>query len=319
MISIIVPVYNIENYLPRCMDSLFAQTDSDFEIILVDDGSTDGSGSLCDQYATRDTRVRVIHKENGGLSSARNAGLSVAKGAYILFLDGDDYLAPNAVRCLMGIVDATADFDFIQFHYAETDGGWQADPAQKANARVCTDLHEMFQYLYQHGGVAASACTKLYRASLFENLRFLEGITHEDEELITRLLPQCNRVIYTEFVLYGYVMRGGSIIHENFHPHKLDVLDIMDNRADALQKLGYEELVLETRSRQFRTAAMLYCQARRFGAAESARQLQARLKALSREHELLLSGQYWLLYHLTRLTKFAPELYYCIRRVCGKS
>ena len=219
----------------------------------------------------------------------------------------------------MGIVDATADFDFIQFHYAETGGGWQADPAQKANARVCTDLHEMFQYLYQHGGVAASACTKLYRASLFEHLRFQEGITHEDEELITRLLPQCSRVIYTEFVLYGYVMRGGSIIHENFHPHKLDVLDIMDNRADALQKLGYEELVLETHSRQFRTAAMLYCQARSSGAAESAKQLQARLKVLSREHELLLSGQYWLLYHLTRLTKFAPELYYCIRRACGKS
>lgn len=319
MISIIVPVYNIENYLPRCMDSLFVQTDSDFEIILVDDGSTDLSGELCDQYAAQDLRIQVIHKKNGGLSSARNAGLGTARGQYILFLDGDDYLAPCALRLLSRLADEKGDFDFIQFHYAETDGGWQADPAQKANARVCTDLHEMFQYLYQHGGVAASACTKLYRSSLFEHLRFQEGITHEDEELITRLLPQCNRVIYTEFVLYGYVMRGGSIIHENFHPHKLDVLDIMDNRADALQKLGYEELVLETRSRQFRTAAMLYCQARRFGAAESARQLQARLKALSRKHELLLSGQYWLLYHLTRLTKFAPELYYCIRRACGKS
>lgn len=319
MTSIIVPVYNIENYLPRCMDSLFAQTDSDFEIILVDDGSTDLSGELCDQYAAQDSRIQVIHKKNGGLSSARNAGLGTARGQYILFLDGDDYLAPCALRLLSRLADEKGDFDFIQFHYAETDGSWQANPTQPANAQVCTNLHEMFQYLYQYGGVAASACTKLYRASLFENLRFLEGIMHEDEELITRLIPQCRRVIYTDFVLYGYVMRGGSIIHENFHPRKLAVLNIMDNRAKTLQKLGYEELVLETRSRQFRTAAMLYCQARRSGAVKSAKWLQAKLKVLSKEQTLFLSGQYWLLYRLTRLTKFAPELYYCVRRVCGKS
>lgn len=319
MISIIVPVYNIEKYLPKCMDSLFAQTDSDFEVILVDDGSTDNSGELCAQYAARDTRVRVIHKENGGLSSARNAGLNAATRPYILFLDGDDYLAPSAVQLLMEIANTNADFDFIQFHYAETDGSWQADPVQAANAQTCADPHEMFRYLYQKGGVAASACTKLYRASLFEHLRFREGITHEDEELITRLIPRCRRVIYTELVLYGYVMRIGSIMRNRFNPHRLDVMDIMDKRVDALQKLGYEELALETRSRQFRTAAMLYCQARRSGAAESAKQLQTKLKVLSRQHDLLLSGQYRLLYRLTRLTKFAPELYYCIRRGCRKS
>lgn len=319
MTSIIVPVYNIENYLPQCMDSLFAQTDLDFEIILVDDGSTDGSGLLCDQYAMRDTRVRVIHKGNGGLSSARNAGLNVAEGAYILFLDGDDYLASNAIQILMEIVDATADFDFIQFHYAETDGSWQANPMQAANAWNCTEPHEMFQYIYQYGGVAASACTKLYRASLFKKLRFKEGISHEDEELVTRLIPQCHCVIYTDLVLYGYVMRGGSIIHGGFNSHKLDVLDIMDERADVLHELGYEELVHETHSRQFRTAANLYCQARRAGTPDLAERLRAKLNELAKEQTLLLSGQYWLLYHLTRLTEYAPELYYCIRRVCRKT
>lgn len=319
MISIIVPVYNIEKYLPQCMDSLFYQTASAFEVILVDDGSTDSSGALCDQYAKQDTRVQVIHKKNGGLSSARNAGLDAAKGAYILFLDGDDYLAPNTIQNLMEIAAAHSDFDFIQFHYAETDGSWQANPTQAANAQICTEPYEMFRYIYQYGGVAASACTKLYRASLFEKLRFQEGITHEDEELITRLIPQCHRVIYTDLILYGYAMRGGSIIHDKFNPHKLDVLEIMDARADVLHKLGYEELVHETRSRQFRTAASLYCQARRAGTADLAKQLRAELKVLSKEQTLSLSGQYWLLYRLTRLTECAPELYYCIRRICGKT
>ena len=168
MVSIIVPVYNIERYLPQCMNSLFAQTAPDFEVILVDDGSTDGSAALCDQYAKQDARVQVIHKKNGGLSSARNAGLDAATRPYLLFLDGDDYLAPSAIQSLLEIASANADFDFIQFQYAETDGSWQADPAQAVEPRVCTDLYEMFRYLYQRGGVAASACTKFYRASLLK-------------------------------------------------------------------------------------------------------------------------------------------------------
>ena len=115
MVSIIVPVYNIERYLPQCMNSLFAQTAPDFEVILVDDGSTDGSAALCDQYAKQDARVQVIHKKNGGLSSARNAGLDAATRPYLLFLDGDDYLAPSAIQSLLEIASANADFDFIQF------------------------------------------------------------------------------------------------------------------------------------------------------------------------------------------------------------
>ena len=187
MTSIIVPVYNIKNYLPRCIESLLAQSDPDFEGILVDDGSADGSGALCDAYAARDGRFRVMHKANGGLSSARNAGLDAARGEYILFLDGDDYLAPDAVQSLNAIAAAAGAFDFIQFRYAETDGSWQPGARQKPDVRICTDVREMFAYLYQAGGVAASACTKLYRAALFRGLRFREGIAHEDEQLLNSL------------------------------------------------------------------------------------------------------------------------------------
>lgn len=319
MISIIVPVYNIENYLPRCMDSLFAQTCPAFEVILVDDGSTDSSGVLCDRYAAQDPRIQILHKKNGGLSSARNAGLDAARGQYIMFLDGDDYLAPCALRLLSEVVAEVGDFDFIQFHYAETDGSWQAAPTQTVSIQICTELREMFCYIYQHGGVAASACTKLYQAALIKKLRFREGIAHEDEELATRMLPQCRRVVYTDLVIYGYIMRNGSIIHGSFNPHKLDVLGIMDERSAVLQKLGYDDLATETRSRQFRTTANLYCQARRAGDSNSAKWLGSKLKALSKEKNLLLTGQYRLLYYLTRITGFAPETYYCIRRIYGKS
>ena len=319
MISIIVPVYNIRDYLSKCVGSLFSQKYGDIEIILVDDGSTDNSGELCDQYAVQDDRIRVIHKQNGGLSSARNAGLDVASGQYIMFLDGDDYLAPDAVQHLSELATNAGSFDFIQFHYTETDGSWQGDPVQPNKVRVCTDPREIFRYLYQKGGVAASACTKLYRASLFDTLRFREGIAHEDEELMNRLIPRCRRVIYTELILYGYVMRGGSIIHDRFNPHKLDVMEIMDERVQVLQGLGYDEFIPETRRRQFCTAAMLYCKARRAGADEAATCLRKRLQTLSKDKTIPLTGQYLILCRLIRLTPFAAELYYLVRRICRKS
>ncbi len=319
MTSIIVPVYNIKSYLPRCVESLLAQSDPDFEVILVDDGSADGSGALCDAYAARDSRFRAVHKANGGLSSARNAGLDAARGEYILFLDGDDYLAPDAVRSLNAIAAAAGAFDFIQFRYAETDGSWQPGARQEPNVRICTDVREMFAYLYQTGGAAASACTKLYRAALFRGLRFREGIAHEDEQLLNSLLPRCRRVVYTDLTLYGYVMRSGSITHDAFNRHKLDVLPVMDERVAVLQELGYAEFVRPTQRRQFITAAMLYCQARRAHDGAASDCLRAKLRALAAIPGLAPGGQYSLLYYLTKLTPQAAELYYAARRVCGKS
>lgn len=319
MISIIVPVYNIKSYLPRCAESLLAQSDPHFEVILVDDGSADGSGALCDAYAAQDRRFCAVHKANGGLSSARNAGLDAARGEYVLFLDGDDYLAPDAVQSLTEIAAAAGEFDFIQFHYAETDGSWQPGARQEPDVRICTDVREMFAYLYQTGGVAASACTKLYRAALFRGLRFREGIAHEDEQLLNCLLPRCRRVVYTDLTLYGYVMRSGSIIHDAFNRHKLDVLPVMDERVAVLRELGYAEFVRLTQRRQFITAAMLYCQARRAHDDAAADCLRERLKALAAIPGLAPGGQYAALYYLTKLTSRAAELYYIARRACGKS
>lgn len=315
MVSIIVPVYNIEKYLPRCVESLRGQTDTDIEILLVDDGSTDGSGKLCDALAAEDTRIRVIHKPNGGLSDARNAGLDAAAGEWILFVDGDDYLAPEAVRRLLDA--AQPDADFVQFHYYETeDTAWAPDPEQPANPVICEELPKMWQWVYDKGGVAASSCTKLWNRRVFEGIRFKKGILHEDEELLNRVLPRCRKVVYTDLVLYGYVMRSGSIVHSGFKPKSMDVFGIMDDRIQALGEL--EHLVAETKRRQFQTAVWQYCLARRGGSQGEANQLKRRILALSQE-SLPLEGQYKTLHKMVKKLTVSLDIYYLLRRISGKT
>ena len=318
MVTIIVPVYNISEYLPACVESLRNQTHPDLEIILVDDGSADGSSVLCDAYARQDCRIQVIHKANGGLSSARNAGLDAASGQWILFVDGDDYLAPNAVELLLNVAQGHADADFIQFHYQETDGSWQQE-VQNPEQAVLTEVPDFFRQLYDLGGVAASACTKLFRKDLFDSLRFQECIRHEDEELTTRLLPLCHKAVYTKLVLYGYVMRQGSIIHSNFSPKAMDIFPIMDRRISVLEQLGCTDLATETRRRMFQTAAWLYCLARKNGFRPESAQLKQRILAFSKENDLPLRGQYLLLHRLARISPAAVELYYFVRRLTGKT
>ena len=318
MVSIIVPVYNIIEYLPACVESLQKQSCADVEILLVDDGSTDGSGILCDQYAAEDKRIRVVHKENGGLSSSRNAGLDAATGDWVLFVDGDDYLAQNAVEQLLNVAKKHPDADFVQFLYQETDGSWQPE-AQRAEETMLTAVPDFFRKLYELGGVAASACTKLFRKELFDSLRFKEGVRHEDEEVMTRLLPKCRKVVYTDLVLYGYVMRQGSIIHSGFSPKAMDIFLIMEGRIQALQQLGCDDLVTATRRRMFQTATWLYCLARKNGFRKEAAELRQRIIALSKEKNLPLSGQYRVLHRFAATFPPVVGMYYLTRRITGKT
>lgn len=316
MVTVIVPVYNIKNYLPHCVKSLLGQSCGDIEILLVDDGSTDGSGALCDSLAASDRRITAIHKANGGLSDARNAGLDRAKGQWILFVDGDDYLAPNAVERLLEYADPET--DFVQFLYQETEEtGWQPDPVQPANPAVCRQTRQMFERLYDLGGVAASSCTKLWNRRAFDGVRFQKGILHEDEELLNRVLPRCRKVVYTDLVLYGYVTRSGSIVHSAFKPKQMDVFPIMEARIRVLTELGFEDLVLRTQSRMALTALLRFCDAKRGGFRAEAGQLKARFLELCRVEGLPLTGQYGLVCRLSKMIPVTPELYYLLRRVCG--
>lgn len=317
MVSIIVPVYNIEKYLPHCVKSLLNQTYEDIEILLVNDGSTDGSGKLCNSLAASDRRIQVVHKENGGLSDARNAGLDKAAGDWVLFVDGDDYLAPDAVELLMKEVEK--DVDFVQFLYQQTpDTDWLPPSGQPAQSEICTDNAVMWHRLYEMGGVAASSCTKLWNRRIFQQIRFRKGILHEDEELMNRVLPGCRKVVYTQLVLYGYVMRQGSIIHSDFKPKQMDVFSIMEQRIEVLKALEHDDLVKEAQSRLFMSALLMFDKARRVRAATEAKELKRRVLSLAKIPGLGLQGQFKLVYWLCRLFPGTPELYFFVRRLCGK-
>ena len=175
-ISIVVPIYNIENFVEDCIKSLIHQTYKNIEILLVNDGSKDDSLNICECYRLHDERIVIINKENGGLSSARNAGLKMATGDYCLFLDGDDQLNKYAIEILVGICDEfEGKLDFIQFKYKEI-YNIEYINTHRVNRKpqyvVKENKQDMFNYLYLIGGEAVSACTKLYKKELFNDLSF---------------------------------------------------------------------------------------------------------------------------------------------------
>ena len=220
MISIIVPIYKVEKYLSKCIDSILSQTFTDFELILVDDGSPDSCGKLCDEYALKDNRIKVIHKENGGLSDARNAGIKVAKGKYLGFVDSDDYIAPDMYELLyrlltesnaeIAVCDAVLVDEETEANYTESTELYVLE-REKA-------LQEMiFKRLF-----AVNAWNKLYKRELFSNILYPKGMLYEDLATTYKLIDKTQRVVYTPAKKYAYVQRQGSIMNQTGYKVKED-------------------------------------------------------------------------------------------------
>lgn len=210
LISVVVPVYNIEAYLEECVRSLLDQTYSNLEIILVDDGSTDSSPALCDKLAEEDERVVVSHKRNGGLSDARNHGMALASGEYLSFIDGDDYLAQGAYEAVMAEFVGVAVADIVAFgiELCYDDGR----KIRKAPAtRQCLDMGQGIIALNTFCGLDVSACNKVYRRSLFEGIEFPSGKHCEDYYIMPRLLDRAARIVMLPDAFYQYRQRSGSI------------------------------------------------------------------------------------------------------------
>ena len=213
-ISVIVPVYNVEDYLNTCVESVLKQKEDLIEIVLVDDGSSDRSGLICDELAKKAANISVIHKKNGGLSSARNAGLQKARGIYVLFLDSDDYLEPGACHVLLDKIRDYGELDAIVFNGTEDSGNKKAVMRKRDNCIgtvVCGK--DYLVKCYRNRNLSVEACLYMYRrAFLLENeLCFKEGILHEDVEFTPRALLLAERVLETSEQLYHYVIREGSI------------------------------------------------------------------------------------------------------------
>jgi len=225
LISVIVPVYNVSAYLDRSMETLVAQTYRNLEIILVDDGSKDNSGEQCDAWAQKDPRIRVIHQENGGPSRARNAGLDVMSGAYVMFFDSDDLLSPDICRVLYDALDADSDIAVCDFVHV-----FPGQPCEFA----LTDQQEMLtpetvvRKMWYQTGFLPSAGAKLYRRTIFERLRFTPGLVFEDIDLLHEVFWQTNRIVYNHSRLYGYIHRENSITTSAFSLRDTDILKVAD-------------------------------------------------------------------------------------------
>lgn len=249
-ISIIVPIYMVENYLSECIESIIHQTYSNLEIILVNDGSTDKCPQICEDYAKRDSRIVVINKPNGGLSDARNAGIDYATGEYLMFVDSDDYIALNMVELLYNVLkDVDADMSICNFKYVsdELDVDFK-NCNLPIKDEILTGKDILLKKMFQHrGGYWVIACNKLYKRKLFENVRFAIGKIHEDEFIIHQILLQCQRVACVSEMLYFYRQRNTSIIGQAVSLKRLDAVEACFNRADAYLGIeGFEHAVLMT-------------------------------------------------------------------------
>jgi glycosyltransferase involved in cell wall biosynthesis len=223
MISVIVPVYNVESDLKKCVDSIIYQTYSDLEIILVDDGSTDSSGAICDQYAEMDSRIRVLHKFNGGLSDARNFGIGASTGSYIGFVDSDDYIDTNMFEVMYSAaVSKSVDMVICGRRYI-TDSCTEIQ--YTCSYPRMLERSEALQTYLRSELMDASVCNKLFKRSLFMEFCFPFGKVHEDIFIMHELIGAAGKVYHVGVPLYNYVQRNGSITKGEFSPKNFDYLE----------------------------------------------------------------------------------------------
>ncbi|MCF0124254.1 MAG: glycosyltransferase [Clostridia bacterium] len=240
LVSIIVPIYNVEPYLVQCIESIINQTYKNLEIILVDDGSPDNCPKICDDYASRDSRIVVIHKKNGGLSDARNAGLDIAQGDYITFVDSDDWIHSNYIEILSnGYQNKKIDI-VIGEHDLIGENIKSQRVSFNENSQIY-DARDIIKIFFSNNsdekyGVAWG---KLYKKELFANVKFPKGKYHEDNFLTPILLHKANKIFITNKVLYHYRIRSNSITSKK---HPFDLLEALESSYFHFKKINDSEI-----------------------------------------------------------------------------
>lgn len=226
-ISIIVPIYNVEQYLKKCIESIINQTYKNIEIILINDGSKDNSGKIADEYSKNDDRIIVMHKENGGLSDARNCALDIATGDYITFVDSDDYIDIKFCKILHDvIVSKNADMVICEMQHVYKDED-ELQNSDKINIEEYSGDEAIIKYSDTDNVVA---CAKLYKSELFCNLRYELGKIHEDEFMFHKIFYKCKKIIHIDSKLYAYRQRENSITKAAYSIKRLDALYALEDR-----------------------------------------------------------------------------------------
>lgn len=241
LISVVVPVYNVEAYLERCLDSLLSQSYENLEIILIDDGSSDKSGLICDAYAQKDSRIVVVHQKNGGVAEARNAGLRRVHGEYLLQVDPDDYLSKDAVKLLYErILRDESDLVIGKHSDVNEDGSGDAGFCAWMTDAVLTK-QEVFLQQGQKNYFTFSSCAKLSKSTLWRDLRYPSLRCGEDVWMFSQLIDRCEKISVLDATVYFYFQRPSSLMHVRAEQSKIDDLKAIVTLVDFFEENGYRQ------------------------------------------------------------------------------
>lgn len=272
LISVIVPIYKVEAYLERAVNSVLYQTYENLEIILVDDGSPDNCPQICDDYRKKDARVRVIHKENGGLSDARNAGIAIARGEYVAFLDSDDYIARQFIDKLYNAcIKHDSDIAICQYEISNERGNTFENRNQNPSEMEKTDLEtinkediiineeiqfqtfsrrellfQMYEEYHPRNTDFIVTWNKLYKRKLWNNICFPKGRIHEDEATTYKIYDKCTSGIYIQEKLYVYYQTDDSITRQHFGAGRMDWFTALRERIEFFARLEDKQLMLQS-------------------------------------------------------------------------
>ena len=241
MISVVIPIYNVEKYLKKCIESVINQTYKNLEIILVNDGSTDNSKNIIDEYSLIDNRIKVINKKNGGLSDARNVGIEIAKGDYIAFLDSDDWIELNMYEKLYSYIKQE-NADIVQCSYQEVYNEEVNNQKIKEEIKLISGKDSLYNLSGENHGKTVVVWNKIYKRELFNDIRFPKGKYHEDEFTTYKLLYKANKIVDLNLPLVYYRQRDGSIMNSKFNIKRLDALEAFNERLAFYKEKNLNEL-----------------------------------------------------------------------------
>lgn len=311
-ISIIVPIYGVEKYIDHCIESLCMQTYQNLEIILVDDGSKDRSGQICDEWAKKDKRIQVLHIPNGGQSHARNAGLETATGEYIGFVDGDDAAKPEMYEKLLKLLKEhnadIAECNFTGRKSKEPDEMQEGDQITMSGRQaIKRQLDSSINSRYP----STSLWSKLFKADVIRGMRLPSGKIHEEYAFLCQAFLRCERYIYVNERLYERTLRDDSTTAAAFSERAFDKLDVFRMRNEFLKENGETELYRLSRAQEFELMLHYYGEAVNSGLLQRAQKLQEQLQAQSKE--VLKSSLHIKKKIQFLLLRVSPELYRKLR------
>ena len=299
-ISVIVPVYNVEQYLKRCVDSILEQTFTDFELILVDDGSPDNCGAICDEYAQKDSRIHVIHQKNGGLSAARNAGIdwvfANSDSQWLTFVDSDDWIHPQMMEILLDMVQSSGKKISVCGYQETAEMAFLEEVPKPVSALWAPE-----DFFVECNTNAVIACGKLYHRSCFDMIRYPLGKIHEDEFTTYLLLFEQQQITVTDASLYYYFQNTAGITKSRWSPKRLDAWQAYDEQISFFKKLDNKRLAKFCYRKYLWNAGGQLIQARK---SEDFRQNKPYIRIIKRKLHALL-WQIWRLGYTDILTDYA--------------